>query len=114
MITDTRTWQKLTPETIARLPEAGAVFEVANLVRSVVFIGRASGNLRRDLGAYHQESLKQRPVPGGYFFRYEPTAREEEALEGRLGAYRKTHGGLLPAGNCETPVPLRVATRRAA
>ena len=63
MITDTRSWRRLTSETISDLPEAGAVFEVANLVRTVQFIGTASGNLRSRLATYVQQDLKARPIP---------------------------------------------------
>ena len=51
MIPNTRSWRRLTAETIADLPETGAVFEVANLVRTVQFIGKASGNLRARVAA---------------------------------------------------------------
>ena len=114
MIPNTRNWRRLTGETIADLPETGAVFEVANLVRTVQFIGKASGNLRARVAAYAQEDLKWRPIPGGYYFRYEAAAREEEALDGQLAAYRNGHGGQLPAGNSEAPPALRIASRRAA
>jgi hypothetical protein len=39
MNTEHAIWRRLTPDTIAELPEAGAVFEVANLVRTVHYIG---------------------------------------------------------------------------
>jgi hypothetical protein len=114
MITDTRCWRRITPETIADLPEAGAVFEVANLVRTVQFIGRASGNLRERLTTFAQEDLRHWPVPGGYYFRYEATASEEQSLDTHLATYVSKHGGTLPARNAD-PVPaLRVASRRAA
>ena len=114
MITDTRCWRRLTPEAIAELPEAGAVFEVANIVRSVQFIGRASGNLRARLTAYEREELKLRPCPGGYYFRYEPTASEEQTLDQRLASYLGSHGGMLPAGNAGPQPTLRLTARRAA
>jgi len=114
MITDTRNWRRLTPETIADLPEAGAVFEVANLVRTVQFIGAASGNLRARLASYAQEDLKLRPIPGGYYFRYEAAAQEDETLTERLASYRKLHGGVAPTGNSDTTVGVRIASRRAA
>src|SRR5437867_11016230 len=94
MITDTRYWRRLTPDTIAELPETGAVFEVANLVRTVQFIGRAAGNLRARVAAYVSEDLKLRPCPGGYYFRYEPTPLEEETLDQRLAAYLNSHSGM--------------------
>lgn len=114
MITDTQNWRRLTPETIADLPEAGAVFEVANLVRTVQFIGSAAGNLRARLASYAQEDLKLRPIPGGYYFRYEAAAKEDETLAERLDSYRKVHGGIVPAGNGDTPAAVRIASRRAA
>jgi hypothetical protein len=114
MITDTSFWRRLTPETIAELPETGAVFEVANLVRTVQFIGRASGNLRARMAAYVSEDLKLRPCPGGYYFRYERTPAEEETLDQRLAAYLGSHGGMLPLGNAGPQPTLRVAARRAA
>ncbi len=114
MITDTSCWRRLTPETIAELPESGAVFEVANLVRTVQFIGRASGNLRARMAAYVQEDLKLRPRPGGYYFRYEPTPEEEQRLDQRLASYLNAHGGLLPSGNAAPQPAFRLASRRAA
>jgi hypothetical protein len=114
MTKHSRNWRRLTAEAIADLPETGAVFEVANLVRTVQFIGKASGNLRSRLAAYAQEDLKWRPVPGGYYFRYEPATREDETLDGHLSAYRNGHGGQVPAGNSEVLPALRIAARRAA
>jgi hypothetical protein len=114
MTTDTRCWRRLTPETIAELPETGAVFEVANLVRTVQFIGRASGNLRARLAAYVNEDLKVRPCPGGYYFRYEPTTSEEETLDRSLASYLDSHNGMLPMGNAGPLPTLRLAPRRVA
>src|SRR5205823_3695627 len=96
MITDTRCWRRLTPETITELPETAAVFEVANLVRTVQFIGRASGNLRARMATYMSEDLKLRPCTGGYFFRYEPTASAARRLPGgtgRLAGPAESHAG---------------------
>ena len=114
MITNTRDWQRLTPETIADLPETGAVFEVANLVRTVQFIGAASGNLRARLAAYAQQDVKLPPIPGGYYFRYEPAAQEDEVLETQLASYRKRHGGIVPVANPTGAPTFRIAARRAA
>ena len=114
MITNTRSWRRLTAEMIADLPETGAVFEVANLVRTVQFIGTASGNLRTRLATYAQEDLKLRPIPGGYYVRYETAAVEDEALSARLDAYREAHSGTVPTGNSESVTTLRLAPRRAA
>ena len=114
MMTNMRSWRRITPEMIADLPQTGAVFEVANLVRTVQFIGTASGNLRTRLATYAQEDLKLRPIPGGYYVRYETAAVEDEALSARLDAYRDAHSGTLPTGNAEPITTLRLAARRAA
>jgi hypothetical protein len=114
MITSTRTWRRLSQETIADLPETGAVFEVANLVRTIQFIGGAAGNLRNRIATYVQDDLRYRPIPGGYYVRYESAAAEDEALASRLAGYREQHGGMMPPGNSELAVPLRLAQRRAA
>jgi hypothetical protein len=106
---DRETWQVLTPEVIAELPEAPGVFEVANLVRTVLYIDRAQGKLREKLTALWQDPVKLPVRPGGHFFRYELTSKEEEALQARLSAYRTKHQGQLPPINREAKKPLRVA-----
>jgi hypothetical protein len=114
MNTDANGWRRLTPDTIADLPEAAAVFEVANLVRNIHYIGSAGGNLRARLATLIQEQAKLLPVPGGYYLRYETAASEDDALAGRLASYRAEHSGMLPVGNRESGRTLRVAPRRAA
>src|SRR2546426_7652053 len=99
MITNTHDWRRLTTDMILDLPETGGVFEVANLVRTVQFIGTASGNLRARLAAYAQDDVKLRPIPGGYYFRYQPAAEEDAVLHERLTSYRSRHSGQVPAGN---------------
>jgi hypothetical protein len=113
MNTDLIGWRRLTPDTLADLPEASAVFEVANLVRTVQLIGSAQGNLRASLTALTREASKLPVTPGGYYFRYESAEQEAEALAARLEEYRTRHLGRLPLGNRE-PRAIRVAARRAA
>jgi len=114
MLHDPRAWRRLTPETIAQLPEVSAVFEVANLVRTVLYIGAANGNLRERIGAIAQEPAKLPASPGGYYVRWEAAAAEADALDASLAGYRRQHGDTLPAGNRDVPAQLRVASRRAA
>ena len=111
---DTTAWRRLNPDIIAELPEAAGVFEVANLVRTIVYIGAADGNLRARLHALSIEQSKLPACAGGLFFRYQLTAKESETLAADLAAYRAQHGGELPAGNREAPRPLRLASRSAA
>ena len=111
---DPRSWRRLTPETIAQLPEVAAVFEVANLVRTVKYIGGAGGNLRARVAGLTTDPSRFPPSAGGYYVRYEPADSEADAHAQRLAAYQAMHRGGLPAGNREQPVALRVAPRRAA
>ena len=111
MNTDHKVWRRLTPDTIAELPEAAAVFEVANLVRSVQYIGVAKGNLRQRMASWTQEQAKLSPAPGGFYVRYEPASAEEQALEARLSTYRERHNGRLPTGNQNLPTAARLSPR---
>jgi len=108
------TWRHLNPETIAQLPETAAVFEVANLVRTVRYIGTAEGNLRARVATIAAQTDKLPPSAGGYYVRWEPTTAEAETFEKRLDAFRTLHRGAMPAGNVESAPHLRVAARRAA
>lgn len=108
-------WQKLNPSTIESVPDAPGIFEIANLVRSVLFIGRGNGDLRRrlaDLGAIPEN------VPasaGGYYVRWAVAADEEAALAARQSEHRALHAGQLPPGNVAAPRPrVRAITRQAA
>ncbi len=107
-------WRRLTADTIAELPEAGGVFQVANLVRTVHYIGSAGGNLRARLAAYAQEQMRLSPISGGYYVHYELATAEDEVLASRFSLYRAGHGGLLPVGNREAGPTLRLASRNAA
>src|SRR5262249_58473979 len=97
-------WRRLTPAVVAALPEAAAVFEVANLVRTVKYIGSAGGNLPARLSAL-QTQAKLKPSPGGYFFRYETAAREDDPLARPVSAYPAAHPGPLPAAPTGTTAP---------
>jgi hypothetical protein len=116
--TENTSWRRFSLEIIGELPESPAVFEIANLVRSVQYIGSAD-NLKERLTTYWQEL---RPSPGGYYFRFHQSQKAgEEALATHLASYRAAHGGLLPNGNAlassgtaAAAPAVRVAARRAA
>lgn len=92
-------WIRLTPTSIAALPNADGVFEVANLVRNVQYVGRACGRLRDTLTEFGHMPRNLPLSVGGYFFRFELTTAEGEAFERRIEAYRKRHEGAVPPGN---------------
>ena len=114
MIANSNRWRRLNPAMVADLPEEGAVFEIANLVRTVHLIAGADGNLRARLTSLLGPSSTLPPSAGGYYFRYETAAVEKEALDGRLTAFQTAHRGLLPMLNRGTTRALRLAARRAA
>jgi len=92
-------WIRLTPNNIAALPNADGVFEIANLVRSVQYVGRACGRLRDTLTDIGHIPRNLPSSVGGYFFRFELTTAETETLQRRIEAYRKRHEGAVPPGN---------------
>ena len=85
-------WIRLTPDAIAALPNTDGVFEVANLVRNVQYVGRACGRLRDTIADFGPMPRALPASVGGYFFRFELTTAETEA-------YRKRHEGAVPPGN---------------
>ena len=99
-------WIRLTPDNIAAVPNADGVFEIANLVRSVQYVGRACGRLRDTLTDFGHMPRTLPSSVGGHFFRFELTTAETEALQRRIEAYRKRHEGALPPGNRCTVVEL--------
>jgi hypothetical protein len=120
MLPDTGSWRRVTVDTVAALPELSAVFEVANLVRTVLYIGAAEGNLRARVDTLLRTPGKLPQAAGGYWVRWQPTEGEAALLEERLATFRASRRGALPPGNRETreriPLPVRAAAaaRRAA
>jgi hypothetical protein len=107
-------WWPLTPEIVADLPEGAGIFEVSNLVRTVLYIGRAEGSLRTRLAVLAHPNPTLPRLAGGYYFRYELGASEEDLHTARLAEYCAGHRGHVPPGNQERARPLRVASLRAA
>jgi hypothetical protein len=108
-------WQKLNPSTIECVPDAPGIFEIANLVRTVLYIGRANGDLRRRLAELGAIPENVPASPGGYWIRYALAEDEEAALTARQDEHRTRHGGQLPPGNEARPRPkFRLITRHAA
>ena len=107
-------WLPLTPEIVADLPDHAGVFEVSNLVRTVLYIARAEGKLRSRLATLAHPNPTLPRLAGGYYFRYELGESEEELHARRLAEYCAGHGGVAPPANRETVRPLRVAPREAA
>ncbi len=107
-------WLRLNPDNIAGLPEAAGVFEIANLVRNVMYIGRGDGSLRQRIANLGHIPANLPASIGGYYFRFQLAAAEEQALSERVADYCVRHSGRLPMGNREIAAPVRLATSRAA
>jgi hypothetical protein len=108
-------WQKLNPATIESTPDLPGIFEIANLVRSILYCGRADGSLQQRLAGL---GPVPRDVPasiGGYYVRVALAVDEEAALAERHAAFREAHAGRLPVGNDGSLKPaIRLVTRNAA
>ena len=108
-------WMKLDRTTIEAVPDAPGVFEIANLVRTILLIGRGDGSLRsrlREIGTVPKD------VPasvGGLYLRYHVAEDEAAAVADCEAAYRARHGGELPTGPARALRPaIRLIGRRAA
>jgi len=108
-------WQKLNPATIEFVPESPGIFEIGNLVRTVLFIGRANGNLKQRFDALGAIPENVPASVGGYWVRWVAVDDEEAELAARQTAHRDQHAGQLPSGNDARPRPMiRLVTRDAA
>lgn len=102
-------WVPFTAEQIAHLPEEGGIFEIATLVRNVVFIGRAEGNVRRAATQMLDIPGRLPQLAGGLYLRFLPAAQEVEALTARLREFEQSHHGELPSANRLPVRPVTVA-----
>ena len=107
-------WMRLNPDNVALLPAEGGIFEVANLVRNVVLIGRADGNLRARLASLTQPGNALPPTIGGYYVRIIVTPAEETVLAERLAEFSARHRGRTLDATVDRRRPLRPTQRRAA
>ncbi|HLK10986.1 MAG TPA: hypothetical protein VKW76_06365 [Candidatus Binatia bacterium] len=92
-------WCRLSAESIGWVPEEAGVFEVANLVRSILYVGRGDGNLRARLAEISGSTGLLPPMAGGFYFRFRLTSSEDEAFAGLVGAYQTRHDGRAPQLN---------------
>lgn len=108
-------WQKLNPSTIKAVPDEPGIFEIASLVRTVLYVGRADGSLRRRLEGLGTVPANVPASTGGYYVRWAVAADEACALAERETSHRARLGGHLPAGNEGVGRPaIRLLTRHAA
>ncbi len=106
-------WKPMIPAMIADAPTCPGVYELATLVRTVVFIGAAGENLSEALTEHMKVPATLHPHFGRLYFRVAPL-EEPEGTQGELiEAYRASHAGAFPAAQLIRPTPLpAVAPRR--
>jgi hypothetical protein len=102
-------WLPLTADYIEALPNGAGVFEVANLVRNVLYIARGDGRLRERVAAMGPVPSHLPPCPGGHYFRFELTPQEDDALAKRIKSFQTRHRGRLPVGNLNEDQAVREA-----
>jgi hypothetical protein len=92
-------WTRLAADALEKVPPEPGVYELATLVRTVVFIGRTAG---KDLhSCLHDELMDPRSQMRqlSIYFRFEETPSEDQRHRELLDEYARSHGGKLPPLN---------------
>ena len=99
------TWKPMTPALIADAPTCPGVYELGNLVRTVVFIGAASENLNEALTAHMHAPATLHPHVGRLYFRVAPLDEPEDAQTALIEEFRARHSGAFPVAQMTQPPP---------
>ncbi len=91
------TWKPLDAIELSGLPETPGVFEIATLVRNVLFIGSATESLASTLASHLDSPAVPHARAGRLYFRYAATEEAERLQADLLAQYRERHAGTLPA-----------------
>ncbi|MCC6849905.1 MAG: hypothetical protein IT294_15485 [Deltaproteobacteria bacterium] len=105
------TWKPMLPALIAEAPSCPGVYELANLVRTVVFIGAATEHLGESLAAHLNVPPTLHAHFGRLYFRVAPLDAPEEAQQALVEEFRASHAGAFPAAQMTQP-PSPIAPRR--
>jgi hypothetical protein len=93
----------MVPAVISDAPASPGVYQLATLVRTVVFIGAAPDSLNETLTLHLNAPATLHPHLGNLYFRVAPLEDPELAQTGLLEEYRTSHGGALPAAQMSQP-----------
>ena len=104
-------WKPMVRAVVAEAPASPGVYQLATLVRTVVFIGAAADSLSETLTLHLNAPATLHPHLGHLYFRIVPLENPEHTQAELLGEYRGSHGGSLPAAQMTQPPP-SVAPRR--
>ncbi len=105
-------WKPLTPAIVAEAPTCPGVYELATLVRTVVFIGAAGENLSEALAAHLGAPQTLHSHFGRLYFRVAAMDEAADAQNALLEEHRATHAGAFPAAQLIQPPPQPVMPRR--
>ena len=107
-----KSWSRLAPDTVEKVPAKTGVYELATLVRNVMFIGRTAGNDLRS--CLHDEMTDPRTQDRqrSLYFRYEETPSEDQRHRELLDEYARDHSGKLPPLNQRPEGERRATSRR--
>jgi len=112
MSTNFSTWKPMTPALIAEAPTCPGVYELASLVRTVVFIGAAAESLSDALTQHMKTPASLHPHFGRLYFRVAPLDEPEGAQTTLIEEFRASHSGAFPAAQLIQPSPLPEMPRR--
>src|SRR5690242_2840846 len=90
-------WRPLDAVELSALPNAPGVFEIATLVRNVLFIGSATESLATTLQGHLDSTAVPNARAGRLYFRYAASEEAERLQAELLAQYRERHAGTLPA-----------------
>lgn len=97
------TWKPMTPAMLAEVPSCPGVYELATLVRTVVFIGAAPENLSAALTQHLNAPATLHPHVGRLYFRTVAHEDPEHVQVALLDEYRARHAGALPSAQTASP-----------
>ena len=100
-------WRPLTAAETVAVPESPGVFEIANLVRTILFVGTVPESLAASLTQYLDAPGQRQPLAGRLYFRFLPTDDPEKVQNDVLLSYQEHHGGALPPAQTNPLPPLR-------
>lgn len=96
-------WKPMTPALIAEAPSCPGVYELATLVRTVVYIGAADDSLSQILTQHLRVPQTLHPHLGRLYFRFAPLDEPEGTRAVLLEEFRSSHGGALPVAQVHPP-----------
>jgi hypothetical protein len=103
------TWKALDWSTVALLPDSPGVFEIANLVRTTLFIGAAPESLVTTITTHLETPAGLHARAGRLYFRFAATEEAGRIQAELLTRYGERHAGSLPPAQSKPPPAARPA-----